>query len=149
VSVPARTRVVFDTNVVLSALLFTNGRLSWLVEYWQADHCVPLVSRGTAAELTRILAYPKFRLTPDEQLEALGSYIAFCDVVEVVKPCSIVCRDPKDRVFLDLAVSDGAEVLVSGDEDLLTLAGQTGFTIQTPEEYRQRVAGRDGSSAAG
>ena len=136
----AKARVVFDTNAVLSALLFRNGRLSWLVGHWQAGNCVPLVSRATASELARVLEYPKFRLTANEQMEALSSYLPFCEVVEFVQPCPVLCRDMKDQPFLDLAQSGKADVLVTGDEDLLALAGQTRLLILTPEEYRRRVS---------
>jgi putative PIN family toxin of toxin-antitoxin system len=144
-SADAKARVVFDTNVVLSALLFTHGRLSWLVEHWQAGNCVPLVSRATAGELTRILAYPKFQLSAGEQLEALASYIPYCEAVEIAKSCPVLCRDAKDQPFLDLAHSGKAEFLVTGDEDLLVRAGQTEFVIETPEEYRRRVSGGEES----
>jgi putative PIN family toxin of toxin-antitoxin system len=145
VSAAAKARVVFDTNVVLSALLFTHGRLSWLVGHWEAGDCVPLISRVAAEELTRILAYPKFRLTADEQLEALASYIPYCEAVEIVKSCPVLCRDAQDQPFLDLAHSGKADVLVTGDEDLLALAGQTAFVIETPEDYRRRVSGGEES----
>jgi putative PIN family toxin of toxin-antitoxin system len=132
-----KARVVFDTNVVLSALLFSSGRLSWLVGHWQ--HCQPLISRATAEELTRIPVYPKFRLTVDEQMEALSAYIPFCEVIEVAQVCQILCRDTKDQPLLDLAHSGKADFLVTGDRDLLVLAGQTAFIIETPEVYRQRL----------
>jgi predicted nucleic acid-binding protein len=51
------------------------------------------------------------------------------------------CRDAKDQPFLDLAESGKAEVLVTGDEDLLAMAGKTAFLIETPEAYRRRVCG--------
>jgi putative PIN family toxin of toxin-antitoxin system len=140
VSAATKPRVVFDTNAVLSALLFS-GRLSWLVGHWQAENCLPLVSRATAAELARILAYPKFRLTAIEQLEALSEYIPYCEEVEVMQFCQIVCRDAKDQIFLDLAQSGKADLLVTGDEDLLVLAGQTEFVIETPEAYQRRISG--------
>jgi predicted nucleic acid-binding protein len=57
-----------------------------------------------------------------------------------MESCPIVCRDLKDQMFLDLAQSGGADILVSGDEDLLVLVGQTGFAIETPEAYRIRVS---------
>jgi putative PIN family toxin of toxin-antitoxin system len=139
----ANARVVFDTNAVLSALLFTHGRLSWLVGHWQTGNCVPLVSRATAVELTRILAYPKFQLTAGEQLEALAGYLPFCEAVEIVKSCPVLCRDTKDQPLLDLAHSGRANLLVTGDEDLLALAGQTAFLIETPEAYRRRVSGSE------
>lgn len=131
-------RIVFDTNVVLSALLFTHGRLNWLVGHWQAGNCVPLVARATAQELQRILAYRKFQLTADEQLETLYSYIPFCEVVEIANSCPVSCRDAKDQPFLDLAHCGKADVLVTGD--LLALAGQTGFVIESPEAYRRRIS---------
>jgi putative PIN family toxin of toxin-antitoxin system len=140
VNAAAQARIVFDTNVVLSALLFTHGRLSWLLSHWQARDCVPLVSRATGAELTRILSYPKFQLSTDEQLEALGGYIPFCEVVDFVKSCTVLCRDSHDQPFLDLAQSGKAEVLVTGDEDLLVLSGQAAFFIETPEAYRQKMS---------
>ena len=145
-SVFARTRIVFDTNVVLSALLFTYGRLSWLVGHWQPGGCLPLVSRETAAELARILAYPKFKLSVDEQFEALGSYLPFCETVNIARFCPIQCRDLKDQAFLDLAQSGHADLLVTGDEDLLLLAGQTSFAIEAPEAYRNRVFGAEKNS---
>jgi hypothetical protein len=50
-----------------------------------------------------------------------------------------VCRDTKDQKFLDLAQSGKADSLVSGDRDLLVLAGRTKFLIETRKEYRRRV----------
>jgi putative PIN family toxin of toxin-antitoxin system len=139
VSPAPKARAVFDTNVVLSALLFTHGRLSWLVGHWQAESCLALVSRATAAELVRILAYPKFRLSADEQMEALSAYLPYCEAVEIAEPCPVFCRDAKDQPFLDLTQSGKADVLVAGDDDLLALVGQTAFVIETPEDYRRRV----------
>jgi putative PIN family toxin of toxin-antitoxin system len=141
VSAAIEARTVLDTNVVLSALLFTRGRLSWLVDHWQASNCVPLISRATAEELTRILAYPKFHLTAEEQMEALANYIPYCEAIGIVGSCPVLCRDPKNQPFLDLAQGGDADVLVTGDEDLLVLAGQTVFAIETPEKYRGERGG--------
>ena len=137
VSAEGKLRVAFDTNVVVTALLFTRGRLSSLVDQWQAQKCVPLVSRPTAIELTRALAYSKFGLTAEEQFEALGSYMPFCDVVPIATYCPVPCRDSKDQIFLDLAESGHADVIVTGDEDLLALAALTEFAMRTPEDHRR------------
>ncbi|MGA7886651.1 MAG: putative toxin-antitoxin system toxin component, PIN family [Acidobacteriaceae bacterium] len=132
-------RVVFDTSTVISALLFKGGRLEWLRRYWQQGDCVPLISSATAAELTRVLAYPKFRLELEVRRELLGDYLPWCDVVEVRSSCPQVCRDSQDQPFLDLAHYGEAQVLVSSDLDLLALAGRTRFAIETAEAYRRRV----------
>lgn len=133
-------RVVFDTTTVVSALLFANGRLAWLREHWREGGCVPLISRATAAELMRVLGYPKFRLSADDRRELLAEYLPCCEVIEATERCGLLCRDGNDQLFLDLAQSGGADVLVSGDQDLLALAGQTKFLIESPEAYRRRVS---------
>ena len=131
-------RVVFDTTTVISALLFENGRLAWLRRHWEDGQCIPLASRDTAAELTRVLAYPKFHLSIDDRRELLADYLPYCRTILVIRRCSTKCRDVKDQPFLDLAHSGKASVLVSGDRDLLALAGRTYFAIETPEAYRRR-----------
>jgi predicted nucleic acid-binding protein len=55
-------RVVHDTNVAVSALLFRAGRLAWLRDAWAAGAVVPLVCRSTIAEPEQVLFYPKFDL---------------------------------------------------------------------------------------
>jgi uncharacterized protein len=131
--------VVFDTTTVVSALLFAEGRLAWLRRHWQEGACLPLLSQETASELTRVLAYPKFRLSQDDRHELLTEYLPFCEIVEPVESCEVRCRDNKDQPFLDLAHCGTAEVLVSGDNDLLALAGQTSFAIESPASYKTRV----------
>src|ERR1700761_3722480 len=131
-----KRRVVFDTTTVISALLFQHGHLAWLRQHWSQEGCLPLVSRATAAELTRVLAYPKFKLSVEDRRELLAEYLPYCRIVEVNRRCPITCRDVKDQPFLDLAQSGKADLLVSGDRDLLALAGMTSFPIITPAEYR-------------
>lgn len=135
---PAR-RVVFDTNVVLSALLFSTGRLAWLRLHWKDGGAVPLISPATARELTRVLAYPKFRLSEQYRIELLALYIPYCESLDPADKCPIECRDSKDQPLLDLAQSSAVDSLVTGDEDLLVLAGQTAFLIETPKAYRLRT----------
>ncbi len=133
-----RLRVVFDTNVVLSALVFTGGRLDWLRRHWQLEEAVPLVSRYTIDKLLRIFAYPRFKLTSERQIHLLADYLPFCERVVPAEAFPIFCRDPKDQPLLDLAHSGKTDVLVTFDEDLLALAGQTAFVIETPEAYRRK-----------
>ncbi len=140
---PALPRVVFDTNVVLSALLFPRSRLAWMRLHWK-EGCVPLICQESARELARVLGYSKFQLAESYRIELFSLYVSFCETVQFAVPCPILCRDPKDQALLDLAHSGQADVLVTGDEDLLALAGTTAFAIETPEAYRSRVAGRKG-----
>ena len=61
----APPRVVLDTNVVLSALLFGGGAAARVRAGWQSGRFVPLASTPTAQELLRVMAYPKLRLAPE------------------------------------------------------------------------------------
>jgi putative PIN family toxin of toxin-antitoxin system len=117
-------RVVLDTNVVLSALVFGAGAAGRLRLCWQRGDCVPLVSTATAQELVRVLAYPKFGLSKPDQEELLADYLPYAQTLRIPQPPPAVpaCRDPLDVPFLHLAVAGKAQWLVSGDKDLLTLA---------------------------
>jgi uncharacterized protein len=121
----APPRVVLDTNVVLSALLFGGGPAARVRAGWQSGRFVPLASTATAQELVRVLGYPKFRLSADEQEELLADFMPWAAVVQIPDPPPTVpaCRDPFDLPFLHLAVAGRARALVSGDRALLALAG--------------------------
>ena len=130
-------RVVIDTNLVLSALVFTGGRLAILRHAWQSQGCVPLVSKATTAELIRVLAYPKFKLDQASQQELLADYLPWCVTVRIPSPPPATpdCRDSFDLPFLQLAVAGKADVLISGDQDVLSLAGQMKCRIQTADAF--------------
>lgn len=122
-------RVVLDTNVVLSALLFVGGPTAALRAVWMSERFIPLASPATAQELVRVLACPKFKLTASEQQDLLADYLPWAQVVRVPEPPPATprCRDPFDLPFLQLAITGKADALVSGDKDLLAFAGTRGL----------------------
>ena len=130
-------RVVLDTNVVLSALIFTHGRAVALREAWQAGRCEPHVSKATAGELIRVLGYPKFKLGVDEQRELIGDYLPYCRTVAIPAkpPKTPLCRDPFDLPFLQLAIFAKVDVLVTGDQDLLGIDGKLPCPIITFDAF--------------
>lgn len=129
-------RAVLDTNVVLSALLFRSESANRLRQAWQSGEIQPLLSTATAQELLRVLAYPKFRLSADDQQELLADYLPWATSVRIPTPPQVPdCRDPHDLPFLELAIAGHAKWLVSGDRDLLALAGTTPFLILPPAKF--------------
>ena len=134
-------RVVLDTNIVISALVFTRGPAVRVRQAWHGGVVLPLASRATVAELVRVLAYPKFRLSAEDQAELLGDYLPAATVVSVPEPPPAVppCRDRHDLAFLHLAAAGRAHALVTGDADLLALAGQTPWRILTLAEMLARL----------
>ena len=134
-------RVVFDTNTVISALLFSKGRLAWLRTVWRQGTIVPLISKATTEEIIRVLAYPKFHLDATDREELLGDFLPFAEVIDAVLPTGEVpvCRDKHDQIFLELAVAGEADVLVTGNEDLLVLAEESPIPIMTPANFHRRI----------
>lgn len=117
-------RAVFDTNVVISALIF-GRRSGWLRQAWSAGDVVPVICRETAAELLRVVSYPKFRLDAAERDLLLGDYLPFAETAVLpnpLPPLPVACRDRDDAVFISLAVASKADFLVSGDADPTVLA---------------------------
>ena len=134
-------RWVLDTNAVLSALIRPGGVSGRLRLAWQAQRFVPLVSRATAAELIRVLAYPKFKLAAGEQHDLLADYLPWAETFRVPDPPprTPACRDPHDIPFLQLAIAAKTDALVTGDADLLVLAPLRGLAIITPAQAIERL----------
>lgn len=134
-------RVVLDTNVVLSALVFGGGQAGRLRLGWQQRAFVPLASKASVQELVRVLGYPKFRLSKPDQDELLADYLPYAQTVRIPQPPPTVpeCRDLLDVPFLHLAVAGKAQVLVSGDKDLLVLSEEfkraCGCSIATMDTF--------------
>ena len=95
----AGLKVVFDTNVVISATLFGSGLMKPLRLAWQAGRVVPVICKETRAELLRVLAYEKFKLGEADIARVLALYLP-------------------DAQFhkLDLTVNNGTHIPLCRDE---------------------------------
>lgn len=114
-------RAVLDTNVVISAVLFS-GPSSQLVSAWQSSRLRPVVSASILDEYIRVLAYPKFKLTPAEIQSVIEEeLLPFIESVKVIPATVPDVRDPDDAKFITCAAAAGVRWLVSGDDDLLSL----------------------------
>ena len=112
---------VFDTNALISALLFEHSTPTFAYE--KAKRLGKLTaSSATFAELSEVLLRRKFDrylslATRISFLESARTEFSFHTIFETIT----VCRDPKDNKFLELALAANAACIVSGDEDLLVL----------------------------
>ena len=134
-------RAVFDTNIVLSALVF-GSQLAWLRGAWAGGVAIPVLCRETTAELLRVLAYPKFKLTPTERDLLLAEYLPFAEAAQLPEPLPVLpvaCRDRDDVVFIHLALAAKVDCLVSGDRDLGVLRDVAPVPIASVDELRQRL----------
>ena len=133
-------RVVLDTNVLVSALLFT-GALSELVSLWQRGMITILLSREILDEYLRVLAYPKFHLSEGEIKDLIGTeLLPFAVVVKPRTRVHVIKQDPSDNKFLDCALAGKAEVVISGDKDLLAIGRYRKIRIQTPSRFLEDLS---------
>jgi len=132
-------RVVLDTNVIISALLFT-GRTSELTPLWQRGEITPLLSRDILDEYIKVLAYPKFRLTATE-IESLieKEVLPYVQVIKPRRRLRVVRRDPSDDKFIECAVAGKSRIIVSGDKDLLSVGTYRQITILTPVQFLESL----------
>jgi putative PIN family toxin of toxin-antitoxin system len=132
-------RVVLDTNVLISALLFRGG-LSKIVGLWQKGKIIPVISKETFSELVTVLEYPKFSLTQEETNSIIKyEILPYFEIVEVVKDVKGICRDPEDDKFISCAISGSADYIVSGDKDLFDLKQYKSIKIIKASDFLKMV----------
>jgi uncharacterized protein len=126
-------RVVLDSNVVVSALLF-NGRTSALVPLWRSGRFSLLANEGMVREYAAVLAYPKFKLTGDEISRLIHEELMPClaPVKRWKGKLAVLPTDATDIPFIQAALSGQASYLVTGDKHLLVLNGRYPFRIVPP-----------------
>lgn len=131
-------RVVLDTNVVVSALLFT-GISSKLVPLWEGGGITALVSRGILEEYLRVLSYPKFKLSEGDIKGLIQEeLLPYVDVVKPWRRLRAVDRDPSDDKFVECVVAGKARVIISGDKDLLSIGRYRKILIQSPAQFLEK-----------
>ncbi len=131
-------RIVIDTNVYVSRALRSHSIPGIAVaKAWRDD--VPLLSDATWGELKAVLARSKFvpYLQPGQVELFLKGVWEISELVSIPSPIR-VCRDPRDDKFLEVAVHGRADILVTGDQDLLVLHPFHGVAILTPAEFLER-----------
>jgi putative PIN family toxin of toxin-antitoxin system len=129
---------VIDTNVVVSALVFRAGILAWLREAIADGAVIPLVSDETLAEFVRVLAYPRFGLTPEDRESIIVHYVEHAEAIKQPRTRARPprCRDPHDEMFIRLAYAARADAIVTGGDDLLALAPECRIRILSPAAFR-------------
>ena len=128
-------RVVFDTNVLVSALLFEHS-IPAQAMFAAIEAGEFLLSEELVNEVNEILQRKKFEryVSAEQREEFLIALVQSSELIEITETIT-VCRDPKDNYLLELAVSGGAQVIVTGDSDLLILNPFQEIKIVTPRDY--------------
>ncbi len=126
--------VVLDTNVWISALLFSSPDSIPVRALQRAVREDVLATSPELREETYRILTEKFLWTQDRADVLLDRFLARSFTVRLTHTTTI-CRDPKDNMFLECAALAKADFLVAGDKDLLVLGSHAGTRIITPLEY--------------
>ena len=131
-------RLVVDTNVFASAIIFPRSVPRQVVDH-VLDHGVVIFSEATVSELAEVLSRSKFdgfvsRAERELFLAQIESAAEFVPIIQLVR----ACRDPKDDKFLEVALNGRADVIITGDADLLGMHPWRKIEILTPADYLKK-----------
>lgn len=133
-------KVYLDTNVLISAFA-ARGLCADLMRLLLAEHEV-LTGDVNLVELRRVLT-ERFK-APKSRVDVIENLLL--DQTIVAKPVAVLSlkvRDPDDAWVLASAVAGGADMLVTGDQDLLVIANRAPLPILTPRQAWERLRGED------
>ena len=134
-------RVILDTNVLVSALLYEHSPPYQLVTLWRQGRFTLLTSAEQLDELRRVTRYPKIRarLTPALAGRLINDLKSVADMVTNL-PDVTVCRDPWDNYLLATIEAGDADILITGDKaDMLSLDKHAGANIMTVRQFLEMM----------
>lgn len=131
-------RAVVDTNIIVRAAIKPKGTVGPVLQRPREGHFTILYTENLLTELADVLNRPRIRnkyYLSREDIEIVLALILLRG--EPVIPARRIdaCRDPKDNMILEAAISARANAVVSGDEDLLTLHPFEGIPIIRPAAF--------------
>lgn len=131
-------RAVLDTNIVIRALIKPAGTVGPVLERLAAGDFTAVYSEPILEEFLAKLALPrirkKYHLT-DEDIADLLALLALRGILVEPKRSVKVCRDADDNMVIEAALEGGAEWIVTGDEDLLSLKKFESVRMVTPRRF--------------
>ena len=134
-------KVVLDTNVLLSGLMFPDSTPGRIIGAWDETRFEIALSLEQLQEIARVLAYPKIRRRLKWDDQAIGQFVkqlyVRVELVDLTGIAADVPSDPDDVVILATLIAAKADFLITGDADLLALRSQ--YPIETPAEFIRRL----------
>lgn len=142
-------RAAIDTNLLISAVIAPRGLPNKLIRAWQKDHITLIFSPRLIRELEEVSQRDKFKqyhLFTEQAIELIDNIKAFAEIIPPMpeEQLPIHSRDPKDDKLLASALSANVDFLITGDEDLLTLNGNSALgnlKIITAKDFLSLIAG--------
>ena len=127
-------RIVLDTNVLISAILF-GGPPRDVLKLVIGGTVGCSISLVILDELRDVLQRPKFKFSSEQAFNVLEELHASCSIINPMVKINVITEDPDDNKILECAIEANAAVIVSGDRHLLDLVGFRGVKILTPAAF--------------
>jgi uncharacterized protein len=140
-------RVVLDANVFVSSILSGAGTPARILDAWRDDRFQLLISDSILDEMGRVLRYPKIVKRHKWTEAEIDRFLRTLSILAIKTPGSLrvnaILEDPSDNRYLECAVEGSADVIVSGNRDLLALQRYEGVAIVQPSAFLAYLASRD------
>ena len=129
-----RLRIVLDTNVIISGILFGGIPRSILDMLISGKHDFSL-SMPIIEEIREVLNRPKFGFDNEKALLLIEELHSLCTIVKPRKSINFILDDPDDNKILGCAVAADADIIISGDSHLLSIGSYKGIKILSPRQF--------------
>jgi putative PIN family toxin of toxin-antitoxin system len=138
-------RVVTDTDVIVSGTLTPEGHSGHILAAWRDGHLMLVISEEIISEVKEVLNRPRIRENYRHLTKAtIGRLINLLRQHSILVPgvlnLKVVERDPDDDKIVVAAIEGDADIIVSGDQDLLALRVYRGIEIVTPAEFIELIS---------
>lgn len=135
-------RAVLDTNLLVSYSLTHRPPIATITDdFLVQDRFIMVTAPELLAELNRVLSYPKLQryYSNEERMRFVALVLAIGDLVDLPETVPPICRDPDDDRLVACAVVGGADIIVSGDEDVLALERVRDIPILTAAQFLEAL----------
>lgn len=144
-------KVVFDTNIIISRYISPQSTPATLLRWWRKEAFDLLVSEAILQEYQEVLNYSRVlkytHMTPGAIQQVIRNFRQFAILVEPTEEVNVVERDADDNKFIACALAGGAEIVVSGDDDLLEIKTYRGIRILSPAAFLAFLEGNKEKAA--
>jgi len=131
-------KAVVDANVIISSVIAPLGPSRRAFNAWRDGDFALVTSPGILEEVSRRLAHPRiaerYHITDEDRIAVLRLLVAEATMTPGISEVNIA-RDPTDDKIISAALEAGAEYIMTGDKDLLTLGEYEGVSIVTPSRF--------------
>jgi putative PIN family toxin of toxin-antitoxin system len=137
-------RVVIDTNVLVSSVISKKGAPAFLIQAWSEGLFDLVISEAIITEIERVLSEHSLKQVFKISNDHIASLVELLRRNSILVPGSAavagaVPADPTDEMFIAAALDGNADVIVSGDKDLLEIESFQGVAILTPRQFLDRI----------